>query len=105
MWCALWQVRANARALGARLMKKGYKLVTDGTDNHLVLWDLRKEVRLCSCQSCLAIPPAVRRNHGDCLRLWHICNFGMQPVLHVSDPGARRSELNGSFSCCRCAAC
>ena len=40
----LEQVRANARALGARLIKHGYKLVTDGTDNHLVLWDLRKEV-------------------------------------------------------------
>ena len=38
------QVRANARALGDRLMSYGYKLVTDGTDNHLVLWDLRKEV-------------------------------------------------------------
>lgn len=35
------QVRANARALGARLISYGYKLVTDGTDNHLVLWDLR----------------------------------------------------------------
>jgi len=33
------QVKANSRALGARLMKYGYKLVTDGTDNHLVLWD------------------------------------------------------------------
>ena len=22
-------------------MKQGYKLVTDGTDNHLILWDLR----------------------------------------------------------------
>lgn len=41
----LVKVRANARALGARLMKYGYKLVTDGTDNHLVLWDMRKEVR------------------------------------------------------------
>lgn len=38
------QVKANSRALGARLMKYGYKLVTDGTDNHLVLWDMRKEV-------------------------------------------------------------
>lgn len=37
------QVKANSRALGARLMKYGYKLVTDGTDNHLVLWDMRKE--------------------------------------------------------------
>lgn len=50
---ALWlhplflsQVIANSRALGARLMKYGYKLVTDGTDNHLVLWDMRKEVKL-----------------------------------------------------------
>lgn len=39
------QTKANAAALGARLMSHGYKLVTDGTDNHLVLWDLRKEVR------------------------------------------------------------
>jgi len=35
------QVVANCRALAARLMSHGYKIVTDGTDNHLVLWDLR----------------------------------------------------------------
>ena len=35
------QVRANAKALGERLKELGYKIVTDGTDNHLVLWDLR----------------------------------------------------------------
>lgn len=35
------QVKANAVALGNTLMKKGYKIVTDGTENHLVLWDLR----------------------------------------------------------------
>ena len=35
------QVKANAVALGNYLMSKGYKLVTDGTENHLVLWDLR----------------------------------------------------------------
>ena len=33
-------------------MSKGYKLVTDGTDNHLVLWDLRKEVRVCPAAAC-----------------------------------------------------
>ena len=37
------QVRANAAALGARLVHHGYKIVTGGTDNHLVLWDLRPE--------------------------------------------------------------
>ncbi|KAJ3106571.1 Serine hydroxymethyltransferase 4 [Phlyctochytrium bullatum] len=35
------QVRKNAKALGDALMSKGYKLVTNGTENHLVLWDLR----------------------------------------------------------------
>lgn len=35
------QVRANAVALGNYLISKGYKLVTGGTENHLVLWDLR----------------------------------------------------------------
>jgi glycine hydroxymethyltransferase len=35
------QVCLNAKALAATLSKHGYKLVTGGTDNHLVLWDLR----------------------------------------------------------------
>eukprot|EP00186_Timspurckia_oligopyrenoides_P005165 CAMPEP_0182445738 /NCGR_PEP_ID=MMETSP1172-20130603/3761_1 /TAXON_ID=708627 /ORGANISM="Timspurckia oligopyrenoides, Strain CCMP3278" /LENGTH=506 /DNA_ID=CAMNT_0024641557 /DNA_START=47 /DNA_END=1567 /DNA_ORIENTATION=- len=35
------QVCLNAKALADQLMKHGYKLVTDGTDNHLVLCDLR----------------------------------------------------------------
>lgn len=35
------QVIANARALADELVAHGYKLQTNGTDNHLVLWDLR----------------------------------------------------------------
>merc|ERR1712063_207210 len=31
----------NARTLGETLMSKGHKLASDGTDNHLLLWDLR----------------------------------------------------------------
>lgn len=37
------QVVANCRALAKSLMKHGHKLITDGTDNHLALWDLRPE--------------------------------------------------------------
>ncbi len=35
------QVRTNARALAAALQEQGLKIVTGGTDNHLVLVDLR----------------------------------------------------------------
>lgn len=35
------QVVKNAAALADEMMKLGCKLATDGTDNHLVLWDLR----------------------------------------------------------------
>lgn len=37
------QIRKNAKALAQALMDKGYKVVTEGTDNHLVLWDLRPQ--------------------------------------------------------------
>lgn len=37
-----WKVKANARTLGEELIKRGYDLVTGGTDNHLILWDLRR---------------------------------------------------------------
>ncbi|KAK3808626.1 MAG: serine hydroxymethyltransferase [Benniella sp.] len=35
------QVVANSKSLAATLLKHGYKIVTDGSDNHLILWDLR----------------------------------------------------------------
>lgn len=35
------QVIKNAQACAAELQKKGEKIVTDGTDTHLVMWDVR----------------------------------------------------------------
>jgi len=35
------QVKSNASALAKFLVSKGYKLATEGTENHLMLWDLR----------------------------------------------------------------
>lgn len=34
------QVVANAKALGEELMKAGFRLISDGTDNHLILIDM-----------------------------------------------------------------
>ena len=35
------QVIANCRALGARMVELGYGVVSGGTDNHLILVDLK----------------------------------------------------------------
>jgi glycine hydroxymethyltransferase len=35
------QVKRNAQALSSALLRRKCRLVTGGTDNHLVLWDLR----------------------------------------------------------------
>ncbi|KAL4588463.1 hypothetical protein LXL04_001354 [Taraxacum kok-saghyz] len=35
------QVKKNAQALASSLLKRNCRLVTGGTDNHLVLWDVR----------------------------------------------------------------
>ena len=37
------QVKLNAAALGAKLVSLGYTLATGGTENHLVLWDLKHQ--------------------------------------------------------------
>lgn len=35
------QVKKNAQALASSLLRRNCRLVTGGTDNHLLLWDLR----------------------------------------------------------------
>ncbi len=62
-------VKANARALAETLMNKGHKLASDGTDNHLLLWDLRphgltgsKVEKICEAASITLNRNAV---HGD----------------------------------------
>merc|ERR1711985_6184 len=63
------KVIANARAMAKRFMEKGYKLATNGTDNHLVLLDVRpygltgsKVEKVCELAAI-----SVNRNavHGD----------------------------------------
>merc|ERR1712066_724146 len=62
-------VVANANVLAETLKAKGHKLASDGTDNHLVLWDLRphgltgsKVEKVCECASISLNRNAV---HGD----------------------------------------
>jgi glycine hydroxymethyltransferase len=63
------QVRLNAKKLAESLTSYGYKIVTEGTDNHIVLWDLRpqgltgsKMEKLCDLVKITLNKNAV---HGD----------------------------------------
>merc|ERR1719478_1471802 len=62
-------VVTNASTLAATLMAKGHKLASDGTDNHLVLWDLRPHGLTGSKieKVCDAASISLNRNavHGD----------------------------------------
>merc|ERR1712139_223707 len=62
-------VVANAKALAEAMMSKGHKLASDGTDNHLILWDVRphgltgsKVEKVCEFASISLNRNAV---HGD----------------------------------------
>ncbi|KAL6063291.1 glycine hydroxymethyltransferase shm1 [Balamuthia mandrillaris] len=37
------QLKSNAKQLAESLKSRGYDIVTGGTDNHIVLWDVRKQ--------------------------------------------------------------
>merc|ERR1712113_1254617 len=63
------RVVSNAKSLADALKSKGHKLASDGTDNHLVLWDLRPHGLTGSkvekvCEACSI---SLNRNavHGD----------------------------------------
>jgi glycine hydroxymethyltransferase len=63
------QVVTNANILAETLKSKGHKLASDGTDNHLVLWDLRPHGLTGSKveKVCEAASISLNRNavHGD----------------------------------------
>merc|ERR1711959_602246 len=62
-------VVANAATLADTLKEKGHKLASDGTDNHLVLWDVRPHGLTGSKveKVCDAVSISLNRNavHGD----------------------------------------
>merc|ERR1711871_999325 len=62
-------VVANSKALAEALKAKGHKLASDGTDNHLILWDLRPHGLTGSKveKVCEAASISLNRNavHGD----------------------------------------
>jgi len=63
------QVVTNAQALAAEMISLGHKLASDGTDNHLILWDVRPHSLTGSKveKVCEAASISLNRNavHGD----------------------------------------
>lgn len=69
------QVVKNARILAAELVKRGFKLVTGGTDNHLILVDLRS-MNITGRDAALVLDDSgitVNKNGipYDTMNVWH----------------------------------
>jgi glycine hydroxymethyltransferase len=62
------QVVANSQAFAEALKAKGHKLASDGTDNHLILWDLRPHGLTGSKveKVCEAVSISLNRNAVHC---------------------------------------
>merc|ERR1712054_304948 len=103
------QVKANAKALAENLMAKGHKLATDGTENHLILWDVRphgltggKVEKVCEAASISLNRNAV---HGDVSAL---SPGGVRigtPAMTTRGCGTKEFEKIGEFldRCCQIA--
>merc|ERR1712117_344469 len=103
------QVVENTRALASALMEKGHKLATDGTDNHLVLWDLRPHGLTGSKLEKItdAVSITLNRNavHGDASALSPGgVRIGM-PAMTTRGCKVKDSQQIGEFlhSCCNIA--
>ena len=65
----IWRVKRNAEALATGLQKLGHVIVTNGTENHLLLWDVRPHgITGSKVEKLLeAVAMSVNKNtiHGD----------------------------------------
>lgn len=65
----IWRVKRNAEALAKGLQKLGHVIVTNGTENHLLLWDVRPHgITGSKVEKLLeAVAMSVNKNaiHGD----------------------------------------
>lgn len=103
------QVKANARALAEVLKSRGHKLAADGTDNHLMLWDLRPHGLTGSklekvCEACSI---TLNRNavHGDASALSPGGVRIGSPAMTTRGCTVKDFELIGVFldRCCKIA--
>merc|ERR1712190_677088 len=100
------EVVTNAQTLAAVLKEKGHKLASDGTDNHLILWDLRPHGLTGSKveKVCEAASISLNRNavHGDASAL---SPGGVRigtPAMTTRGCGAEEFKKIGEFldRCC-----
>jgi len=103
------EVVKNASSLAEALKAKGHKLASDGTDNHLVLWDLRphgltggKVEKVCECASISLNRNAV---HGDVSALSPGGVRIGSPAMTTRGCGAKDFEKIAEFldRCCQIA--
>jgi Serine hydroxymethyltransferase len=95
------QVKANAAACAARLVEHGYELCTGGTENHLLLWDLRPQVSYNIKHHCSGICHIVKVQClcVDALAAYWLVAFALHSVRVHHCAAARKCA--GGHCCVR----
>jgi len=93
------QVVRNSRALAEGLMQKGVQVLTGGTDNHIVLFDVEKSFRITGRQAELALRSAnltVNRNTvpGDVHGPWYTSGVRVGTPA-MTTLGMKENEMMG----------
>ena len=71
---------SNCRALASRLVELGYKLVSGGSDNHLVLVDLRPFVSIF----VIVLQSSLHIDCSLCMRTYAECGHYLTDVSCIS---------------------
>ena len=108
------KVLRNSKALASALQAKGHTLVSGGTDNHIVLADLRPKVRasvfggprleLCVCLCMPAHPPlklSLPATPSTCVCTFWLSRAALQGCTPAPDRRPIPTPLAHPPSCCR----
>jgi glycine hydroxymethyltransferase len=88
----------NAKALAGGLSRRGYDLVTGGTDNHIVLWDVRSVSATAPSSSSSSLSSSSSAVGGSSSGTMTMTGSKVERVLEMAGMTANKNSVPGDTS-------